>query len=41
VSFEKVLDDIVKINIEKANSIEKTKEEILAGWQANMNQEER
>lgn len=41
VPFEKVLDSIVKTNIEKANSIEKTKHELLAGWQSNINQEER
>ncbi len=40
VPFEKVLDSIIKTNIEKANSVEKTKQELLAGWQSNINQKE-
>ena len=39
VTFERVLELFVKANIEQANAISKTKEEILANWQAKTEQD--
>ncbi len=36
IAFEKVLDFIVKANIDQAVAIKKTKEELLAGWRSNI-----
>ena len=40
VAFEKLLDSIVKANIEQAAAIKQTKEELLAGWRSNIKRED-
>jgi sugar-specific transcriptional regulator TrmB len=40
VAFEKILDFIVKANIEQAVAIKQTKEELLAGWRSNIKRED-
>ncbi len=40
VAFEKILELIVKANIEQAVAIKKTKQELLAGWRSNITRED-